>query len=891
MFNRKKPGLLAVTLCVAGMAFVHACGPNFPMQLLDDRTGTLLGTPSNSFAYEVAHLITPHDALRMPAGTDDTNDEAGKDDSLAIQTGLSAHQMAILRQMKSAANGDAAYAQGKDLPEAQRLYAAALVDLEKAGQPCGTQPENAPAAARTARVTFMRTKAASKVAASASAAKPVCMDSCVLTKRAAARLEAVLALPASERAPCALAAAIQLAEIASDRAAVACGHGMGAASCAAANSAAHAAYAQVRTLAVQGAPDPFGLAILSFGEEALLDLRSATTGQQCDYRSFENATPCAVAIPAANLAHAVNLYAQQAARGSPDGMSSLRFIADWALGDAHRAASLIGDPVAQRLLVSYALARIGDVARGDPSRTPGIHDFGLGQWFDDDRVGTSGYVDAARHPRTTTPNLQLVALVDAIRARGMTHVSDADQLAALAYRVGRYDLAATLLKKQDSALANWVRAKLALRRGDIPAAVQAYAAASRAFPTADASVEPAGRRLIEGEQAVLTLARGQYVEALNLFYNAACQQDNEADHNELDDDSGTGINYGDDMAYVAERVLTTDELKTFVDTHVPASKAPPVPGAGDDSFLSPPVGDTLRYLLARRLVRDGRIAEALPYFPEDGDPRFRSFSYRDGNKPQHYRKWAKEYAAALYAAQHAWLKTSRAQGWFEAAVLARSKGMELMGYEQEPDFANMGGDFYGGTGRIKFGDLEHNSGPHPQADTPATRAQAALAGPFIMEDERQRYAASESKPFERYHYRSIAADYAQRAADLLPPRSQAYAAVLCRATAWNVNDNPGRAKRFYLQYVRRGAYVNFGGPFGTHCGVPDFRAARYFQWRQTWRAAVRGMRDVYSSRLNARGQLAGMMALPVIACGLGLWYWRRRRKTRATSGRDRSEHR
>ncbi|MEV9285918.1 hypothetical protein AB0148_26930, partial [Klebsiella pneumoniae] len=54
----------ASSLLVLGAATVVACGPDFPLQLLDDRAGTLSNTPANSFAWEAAHLVTPADKLQ-----------------------------------------------------------------------------------------------------------------------------------------------------------------------------------------------------------------------------------------------------------------------------------------------------------------------------------------------------------------------------------------------------------------------------------------------------------------------------------------------------------------------------------------------------------------------------------------------------------------------------------------------------------------------------------------------------------------------------------------------------------------------------------------------------------------------------------------------------------
>ena len=65
--------------------------------------------------------------------------------------------------------------------------------------------------------------------------------------------------------------------------------------------------------------------------------------------------------------------------------------------------------------------------------------------------------------------------------------------------------------------------------------------------------------------------------------------------------------YWGDVAYLAERVLTTGELKAFVD----ANAAKPEPLADPGQVI--PVNQ-LRSLLARRLMRDGRYDEAPTYF-------------------------------------------------------------------------------------------------------------------------------------------------------------------------------------------------------------------------------------------------------------------------------------
>nr|WKF59549.1 hypothetical protein HUO10_004060 [Paraburkholderia busanensis] len=918
MLNRKYVAWSVVSggafALLAGAVIVEACGPFFPLQLLDNRAGTLSGTPNNSFAYEAARLVTPTDRLLAPEAAPVAAGSQPVDPAKAVLAGLTPVQVATLATMAKATDGDAAYAQGAGVPDAQRLFAAADVDYGQALASCAgkasaeggesadadhassTEDGTASSAATSAAASSDSTAttkhpdtATDNTAASSNIAPP---STCVaarepLLMRASKRLEAILALPAASAAPRKVAAATELAAIAQARA-DACTDAH-ADTCKALAAALPAAYARPRVLAANGAPDPQGLAVASYGDEALTYLHAAKTNQQCDYRSFLNETPCAAALAPANLKRALSLYAQQAARGGASGLQSLRFVASWALSDPARVVALIDDPLAQRLLVAYALAREGDIVDDKPATA--FEYFG----GYDNSFGPTGYADAARGDKGIKPNPALLSLVEAIRQRGIERVAGADRLAALAYRVGRYDFAATLVTRQHSALASWVSAKLALRRGDTAAAVQAYAQAAKGFPVNDASVEPAATRLIQGEQAVLTLSRGQYVEALGYLFDAASRQDEAG----MDADSVIEVAYGSDMAYIAERVLTVDELKQFVDRRVPAwSVAPPLPADPNAYYAArPTAGDTLRYLLARRLVRDGRIDEALPYFPADDDPRYSAYDWKDGHTIRtqlHLRTLARDYGDALDKGQHAWTRTNRARGWFAAATLAKRSGMELMGYEQGPDYHDIGGDFEGGSGRSGVigarvqADADAatstdaaSEAAAQQVETPAARAGRDLAGPYVTADEKRRYAATESKPFARFHYREIAADYIGKAADALPARSQAFAAVLCRGTDWMHNYDPDTAQAFYKRYVKEGAYVDLGGAFGTLCPEPDFRAAATFTYTQAWRDVRREV-----GRHKKRAALIGLLVLAVVSGGGGWWYRKRAARRRASADRQ-----
>lgn len=816
MYNRKSLAAALLLACAAGAGIVIACGPDFPPQLLDDRAGTLQGTPANSFAYEAARLLPATDTLRanesplLPDGSYRSNAIPE-----AFDTALTPAQREQARAMRARPDGDQAYAAGAGLPEAARLYAAAAVDYRSAAQ--------APDEPRL--------------------------------ERARQRLLAILALPAEQAATRSVWAAYLLAEIGDIGTTPETDHPA-------------QAYARVRELARQGAPDPLGLAVASYGQEARLSL-SGSLGQ-CAYEDLFNASPCMDAIAPRDLQQAVRLYAAQAARGSVSGRESLRLMADWALAAPTRAIRLIEDPVGQRLLVAYGLARLGDIVDGKP-------DSARAPFANFEATGRLSLADAADGTPNVTPNPALQSLVAALQTQDPRRIDNADRVAALAYRVGRYDLAQALASRLDTALAWWVRAKLAIRRGDNELAAQAYARAVDAFPRGDGSVEAEAGALLKGEQGVLSLSRGQYVEALDQLYRAAAAGDGAPPPEE-----GWPLSpYWNDAAYVAERVLTTDELKAYVDRLPPPPPAPSRPPGFSryttDQFYEwsrlnqPPVHDRLRQLLARRLVRENRVAEALPYFPADSDPRFATLDYADGNwtiRESDVRQRAAQYGEALRAAGNAWGRTSRAEAWYTAATLARRDGMRIMGYEQGPDYAVYAGNYSAGAGR--------DATPwwrEPRADTdvpmetPRQRAEADLPGPYVTQEERARYAASEARPNVRYHYRQIAADYAMKAADELPTRSQAFAATLCRGARYVIDDTPERATAIYLRYVDQGAQVPFSDTFGRECPEPDFHSASRFHYIQAWKAWER-VRKQHPGLLIAGGLLA------LAALGAGLWAWR-----------------
>lgn len=832
MFKHKAVAICGSLALVGALAW--ACGPMFPNQLLDDRAATLKAAPVNSFAFEAARLLPATDSLKPLEA-----DPSAYADNRKVKPdlGIDDAQQATVDAMGKAAGDDAAYAAGAGLPEDVRLYALGALQFRRALNACDRSGDNEPADASTSPSPY------GGVQVDPGNEPRWCMqaDRDDLDK-AAASFAKVVALPAEQARLRSVWAAYMLGRIHALRALSATGD---AAIFKSERDAAAKAFELARARAVAGASDTQGLGVASFGEQAQLYLSAGD--KRCSWGDFYNASDCARSVASADLKHAIALYAAQAGHGSNNAVRSLQQIAYTAMQSPGQIKGLVDGPVSQRMLVAYALAR------GPASN-------------DADSANTGGPDDSA--PAKPKPDTALVDLVEAIAALPTTPVEGADRLAVLCYQAGRYDLAAKLAEKASGPLTSWLRAKLALHRGDLAAAASAYAEAARSFPAANdprASIEASNTQRVLGEQGVLALARGEYVEAMRHLYDAALRQGGDGNEYVYDDDldrESSGFGYGNDMRYVAERVLTVDELKAFVDAHVPASLPPAASkDASSNGYTEAPLADHLRWLLARRLMRAGRYDEAFDYFPVSGDPRFGGVDLRAK---------AREYAEDLHQAGRRWTDIGRAEAFYAAAVIAREHGMELLGYEQLPDFLDNDGAYPGGSGQ----------------------ATKSLEQSFVTEGERQRYGDSQAKPDLRFHYRYIAVDQASAAADLLPPRSQAFAAVLCKATGWML-EGPGdgysyytaeppkegsesererRAKALYGRYVRQGPYVPWATAFGRACPEPDFDKARELKRSQQVKTIKHAIRRYLGWEIAS-------LALVVLAAGA--LAMRRRKKARS----------
>ncbi|MFP2931686.1 hypothetical protein ACLESO_42185 [Pyxidicoccus sp. 3LG] len=139
--------------------------------------------------------------------------------------------------------------------------------------------------------------------------------------------------------------------------------------------------------------------------------------------------------------------------------------------------------------------------------------------------------------------------------------------------------------------------------------------------------------------------------------------------------------------------------------------------------------------------------------------------------------------------------------------------------------------------------------------------------PLLTQAEQQRLTAHAPPHPMRFHYRSTAADLAEEAAGLMPPRSQAYAVLLCHAARFTSSSEPERTQRLYRTYVKNGAAA-VSMNFGHECPEPDFERARAQQPKLTlpWQGL----------RRRTLAALGGGLLLPV-ALGATL-FLRRKRK-------------
>ena len=135
---------------------------------------------------------------------------------------------------------------------------------------------------------------------------------------------------------------------------------------------------------------------------------------------------------------------------------------------------------------------------------------------------------------------------------------------------------------------------------------------------------------------------------------------------------------------------------------------------------------------------------------------------------------------------------------------ARTPGRRyVLGSELDPDWGLWGGQLDTATYGLD----------------PTARAEGGFAP---VPDEAERYARSRPEPYRRYHYRYLAAEYAWRAAELMPDQDERTARILATAGGWLKDRDPEAADRFYKALVRRCGATALGREAARRRWFPRF---------------------------------------------------------------------
>jgi len=487
-------------------------------------------------------------------------------------------------------------------------------------------------------------------------------------------------------------------------------------------------FKRVRELARQGYRDSLGLAAASLGLEARVYLQQT------------------------NFEAAIETYLDQMASGDPTATNSLATAAAKALISGPEVLrSLAKNHRAEKVITAYVISRPSESSL-----------YGLKRADQD-----SGQEES------DSPAVSWLKAAEEAEIKDMDSV---EALALAAYRANDMDKASRWINRAArSPLAQWLQAKLLLRAGRLQSAAALLAKITQQFPIVHEGTNapaPADRkdtltingdnhsaeRQVHGELGVLQLSRGEYIQALDSLLNGG---------------------FWMDAAYVAERVLTLDELKKYVDQFWPAATESQIAEEqeklGGSDVCPAVLREQIRYLLGRRLTRQSYWDQARAYYPT---------------------AWLSAFDALMANLHTGWDTTlepsNRAAALFQAALIARTNGMELIGTEVAPDWHYHLGEF----------DYGVNS------EERSTNNLAVIVRP--SKDELERSSQHQPDPDVRFHYRYQAASLAWQAAKLLPDNNDQTAFILWQGGSFLKYRDPQTADFFYKALVRRNRKTALG---------------------------------------------------------------------------------
>lgn len=183
-----------------------ACGPYFPQAFLPHRDALLKAPIEGDFAFEMRRYFSRVRSAASAPRIQHTESPAALR-AKAEAEGVTADQYRVIQRMRQEKDGDAAYAIGKELPDAIRLYTAGAVDyqLAKSGA-CAKMRQGTDLNFENSACNPDRCDGFG-----CDSLAPALLPANPAIARALARFEAVLSLPENERQPRATWAAYELA--------------------------------------------------------------------------------------------------------------------------------------------------------------------------------------------------------------------------------------------------------------------------------------------------------------------------------------------------------------------------------------------------------------------------------------------------------------------------------------------------------------------------------------------------------------------------------------------------------------------------------------------------------------------------------------------------------
>lgn len=483
---------------------------------------------------------------------------------------------------------------------------------------------------------------------------------------------------------------------------------------------AHTWFAKTREAAKAGFADSLDLATAAYGWEGYVHLQES------------------------NYAEAAKMYFTQLAGGDIGAVNSLHVVMEEAFKEGADLAPMVKEPILQRLGIAGAVSGMSPF----PSATYLMKN--------EDDLGTRW--------------------LHAMESANAKKVRDADRIAWIAYARGDYARgdyarAQRWLARADAnaPFALWLRAKFALREGKLDVATKLLATAVEKLPV-ETEIEAynLGSHVIpprdsaHGDLGLLRLSRSEFLAAFRLFLDGGLYSD---------------------AFYIADGVLTLDELKTFLEREGSKLPRPPAEGQPDTRgwhyFYYEKPEETLRLILASRFVRLGRYAEARSWVDAETQPFLDEFIKQ--------LEVAKRKDAT---------KDEQRDAYWKAAKIMRKRGSGLADYFDPVSMAQRS------SGRVV------DTGSYPEFFIKYGKTDRFI--PPLAKEEQQRLKANSKPELRRFYSNYLAADLGMRSAALMPDNDEATALRLNTIGHWLMEGDDARADAIYQAIERRCAKTEIG---------------------------------------------------------------------------------